>query len=265
MQFDPAQVEDIIRQVVQRLRSDVSSTQPGSQPVHALSPNNDDGQHWASPENQHLRSFCDQANSLTLPLGESNAGEERVRHESHLETTDPGELWLHGRVITLASLRGRWQQLHTVCVPTTSVVTPAVLDELRLRNITLRRGEQSTTQPAVRVAIFADGQPSRDSQSMNVHFMSLRERVEVRAGEVLASISRGEYAIWLADEPFKGTLHLSQAKGQRVVHLPSLSGLQAAISQTQPQAIVIERGAWNLAATANLSKAWVQLLLRGVN
>jgi hypothetical protein len=49
-----------------------------------------------------------------------------------------GQLTVSGRVVTLAALDGRLAGIHQLVVPPQAIVTPAVRDELRRRNVTLR-------------------------------------------------------------------------------------------------------------------------------
>jgi pyruvate/2-oxoglutarate dehydrogenase complex dihydrolipoamide acyltransferase (E2) component len=48
-----------------------------------------------------------------------------------------GRLLLTGRVVTLAAIDGRWSGLRQLVVPPRAIVTPAVRDELRRRNVAL--------------------------------------------------------------------------------------------------------------------------------
>jgi hypothetical protein len=48
-----------------------------------------------------------------------------------------GQLVMTGRVVTLSALDGRWAGIHQLLVPPGAVVTPAVRDELRRRNVAL--------------------------------------------------------------------------------------------------------------------------------
>jgi hypothetical protein len=50
----------------------------------------------------------------------------------------PGQLTISGRVVTLSALDGRLAGVHQVIVSPQAIVTPAVRDELRRRNVALR-------------------------------------------------------------------------------------------------------------------------------
>ncbi len=62
--------------------------------------------------------------------------------ESRASPTPPnpvasGQLVMTGRVVTLSALDGRWAGIHQLVVPPGAIVTPAVRDELRRRNVAL--------------------------------------------------------------------------------------------------------------------------------
>ncbi|MCL4190977.1 MAG: hypothetical protein KJZ87_04460 [Thermoguttaceae bacterium] len=78
-----------------------------------------------------------------------SAAEPAARESS--ETTD--ELRLTGRVVALADIKDRLDQIRRVVVPVRAVVTPAVLDELRRRGVTLVRLDHAPRKPATGLAL----------------------------------------------------------------------------------------------------------------
>jgi hypothetical protein len=60
--------------------------------------------------------------------------------DGHAAPPPAGELRLSDRVVTLAALQDRLASVRRVVVPARAVVTPAVRDELKQRQIELVRG-----------------------------------------------------------------------------------------------------------------------------
>ena len=64
----------------------------------------------------------------------------RLRNSDGANPPAAGELRLSDRVVTLAALKDRLSSVRRVVVPAKAVVTPAVRDELKARQIELVRG-----------------------------------------------------------------------------------------------------------------------------
>jgi hypothetical protein len=61
-----------------------------------------------------------------------------ARPDKPSAAAQPGQLTVSGRVVTLSALDGRLAGVHQVVVSPQAIVTPAVRDELRRRNVALR-------------------------------------------------------------------------------------------------------------------------------
>lgn len=88
----------------------------------------------------------------------------RVAELSPADTNGSGgkhsTLVLDDKVVTLATLERRLGGIRTVVVAERAVVTPAVRDELRQRNIELRNTEKNGTETAARLVVYNES--SRD-------------------------------------------------------------------------------------------------------
>jgi len=71
------------------------------------------------------------------------------------ELPDKGDLVIESRMITMSDVTGQLADKRRLLVPQTALITPAVIDELRRKNITLIRGNTATVKtnnlPAVLV------------------------------------------------------------------------------------------------------------------
>ncbi len=111
---------------------------------------------------RELRHTCATAG---LPVGatagsSSSAAGARVDKPTVAPPAQDGQLMVTGRVVTLSALDGRWAGIHRLVVPPRAIVTPAVRDELRRRNVALcfaappANGSPATT---MLLALVVDG------------------------------------------------------------------------------------------------------------
>jgi hypothetical protein len=90
--------------------------------------------------------------SSAMPPGSQAAGEQRpamtAAPASAGHPANSGDLVVDSRVVTLADVAGRLQSIRRVVVTPQAVVTPAVRDELRRRNVGLAHSAGNEMQPA---------------------------------------------------------------------------------------------------------------------
>lgn len=228
MNLTAAQIEDIVRVVVQRLRSgDVAAPAveaPGKTPA---------------------------SKGLARPA-----------------QPEVGELPLNERVITLASLKDRLSGVQALLVHPKAVVTPAVFDELRQRSIRLVRQLPAGNTAAPRTAplllvasrerLTAMGQRVCSKQAQSVAAENAeRERATIE--QHLADGKSG--AVWCSATPF-ACLAATYGNAQlRAVQLSDLRDLPRALEQAQPNVLVLDCRQWTTPAITNLVRNWYRSLL----
>lgn len=208
---------------------------------------------------------------------------------------EPTELTIDDRVITTHLVEGRLDGKRTLRVGSQSIVTPAVVDLLRAKQIELVRGSRSS-QSAGRHAFPRSGQLSaapfpaskpsapEAASSTNpsaatvapilvcgsaVWFNSLNRHLCPKQALVQACdepavlplvashlASGGRRAIWLSSRPFAAAAAAGRGAGSAVaVQLPSLAELPAALEQAQPQLLIVDAPRWTVAAIGNLVRS----------
>jgi hypothetical protein len=225
MNVTAAQIEQIVRVVLQRLRSDAAALQS---PTLAFS----------------SQSTVAEANADVLQ-------------------PNPGELVVTERVVTLDTLKGRLDGTLAIVVHPKAVVTPAVRDELRARNVRLVRqlssGDNRNARRAPLLLITAHQQIAllgkrvcpQQSQSLAI------EDVNAALAAIVGHLSGGGVgAVWCSDSPFAAVAATLGQSQLRAVQLPELRDLAQAIDQAKPNVIVIDKRVWSEAAIANLIRNW---------
>lgn len=105
------------------------------------------------------------ADGASVPPSFPKAGRDNGQGTATSPPAAPGELALTAPVVTLADLEGRLGALRRLVVPTGAVVTPAVRDELRRRNVALLRSSDVPSRPSgdVRLVAVTHGERSNSS------------------------------------------------------------------------------------------------------
>lgn len=224
MNLTATQIEDIVRVVVERLRTDGAA-----QPVPTATPNT------ATTE------FV--ATKIAEPA--------------------PGEVLLSERVITLESLKSRLNGVTSVVVHPKAVVTPAVRDLLRQHSIRLVKQVPLASVASVRPAPLL-------MVTHQSHFATLSKQVcSQQATTIEASSTSGALsqitdgltnsklgAVWCTDAPFASLAATFGNLQLRAVQLSQLQELPTALSQAQPNVIIVDCAKWKSPAIVKLVNDW---------
>jgi hypothetical protein len=131
MSQSPLLIERVVEEVLRRLRAAAASGATGSLPA-------------------------------SMPSGATGSLSASVPRDETAEAAaaaPDGELTVHCRTVTLASLDGRLDKVRRLMVPARAVVTPAVRDELRRKNVALVFGLAACNRPvkSLRLVVVAMG------------------------------------------------------------------------------------------------------------
>lgn len=187
--------------------------------------------------------------STSAKSGQNNA--EALHTNGQTTTSPPEELVMQERLITLAALDGRLAGIRRVVVPQRAVVTPAVKDELKQRNVQLLRqdaneAEGSVSQPrnaklviAAAITNFDAGALSRSiSQPHDVVSCggSLSEAINQLAGQV----GQGRLAVLLSDAPAAAVVLANRHAGVRAALATSFPAVRRAVEEIGANLLIVE-------------------------
>ncbi len=196
---------------------------------------------------------------------------------SSLAASGPIPLRLEQRLVTLEHLRDYWNGLRTLQVPARCVVTPAVVDELRLRGVALERftttaaGTSSANAEAVGAKLLVLA--ARNSQSglaeqlvgsgVALQWLDQDSRRQDSHDEGLAAVrqqvaSADRFCLWCTSRPFAAMNACCQDGQVAVVQLPQIEDLSRAIEQARPNVIIVDSTRWRLMAIAQLAHNWTR-------
>jgi hypothetical protein len=163
-------------------------------------------------------------------------------------------------VITLELLAGRLEGIAVLQVPQNAVVTPAVIDELKDRGVQLARNSQ------------LDARVHRDipSNLLMVAPISWRaaldDRVEFTAGSQNCSAdvrriavhvnSGGTKALWVTETPFAAARAAAENSAVRAVQLLRGRDLSRAISEAEPNTLILDQLSWDGSQVLDLIADW---------
>ncbi len=221
MNLTATQIEDIVRVVVERLRTGVAA-----------------------------------------PLVQATA----ITPERNVEAI-AGEVTLSERVITLESLTDQLVGTKAILVHPKAVVTPAVKDLLRQKNIRLVRQLPSkvskTSRPAPLVLVA-----NESSQQMLSKRMCTQQATLITARDAASDVSTIEQhlaagkvgAVWCSETPYANVAATLGSKTLRAVQLFGLQDLPHAIEQARPNVLILDGRTWNPSAITNLVSNWFRSL-----
>lgn len=181
------------------------------------------------------------------------------------------ELRLTDAVIALASVRDRLQDVQIVRVPCGSIVTPAVADLLRTKNIQLiRAGSRTSTLPgepekAEQPSLLVCGSAawlSRLPKQLDKNWAMISACADAAAGSLveLHLAAGGLGAVWVTPTPYAAISNFHLTSRSAAIYLPNLSELAQAMNESQPKLIVIGANVWTPAAVGNLVRTWSRSL-----
>lgn len=190
------------------------------------------------------------------------------------EPQSPAALRLEQRLVTLEHLRDSWSGLSVLQVPTRCVVTPAVVDELRLRGVALERftpsistSSTSAETSSAKLLILA----SKNNQSglaeqlggsqVNLQWLDQDSRGQDSHEAGLAAIrqhvaSADRFCLWCTSRPFAAMNACCQDTQVTAIQLPQIEDLARAIDEARPNVIVVDSTRWQKMAIAQLANNW---------
>ena len=178
-----------------------------------------------------------------------------------------GEIRVSDRVVTLESVKDILVDTQAIVVHPKAVVTPAVVDELRKRNIRLVRQLpiQSTQSKRPAPLLLVTTQEllpalSRRVCSQQATTISAQDAVST-ASQIEQNLSDGNFgAIWCSATPFASVAATYGHTRLRAMQLTDLRDLPRAIDQAQPNLLILDCHTWTAPAIANLVRNWYRSL-----
>ena len=238
-----AEIETIVRVVIERLRAveAAPTTRSTSPSVETIRP-------AAAPANDSLRSQPSRSPSA----------------EPAIPT-----LRLNLPLVTLEQVTGQLVGIQVVEIPRKSVVTPAVVDELKQRRVKLKRIDSQSSNPTNRqrtllvvapkgkllaplsgATVVESADADTDLKAIAAHLAQFDSDHQVEGVPQVAGV------IWCSPQPFAAVSATRTLTQLTVVRLASLAELEQAVAECQPNVLVIDSRHWSYAATANLARAW---------
>lgn len=237
-----AEIENIVRLVVERLRSDGCACKNRS----------------AGSSLKSLGSCALQAPSSKVPPA--------------------SVLQLSGRVISFRDIEGRLSGVTSVRILKHAIVTPAARDELSRQSIAIQRVSQfhestsayatASTQPfsPPQIAIIVSKSKSQLLRSMapdcDFHLVPAVEDVHQIIGELIQRWRSEQYWIWTTNQPYAVTAAIGKHVGVpiRSIGLPELAELEAAFEQSRPNLLILDEKRWTTQQVVRLAKSWRKLV-----
>lgn len=180
-------------------------------------------------------------------------------------------LRLEQPLVTLEHLRDRWNGLSVLQVPARCVLTPAVVDEMRLRGVTLERfaatASTNSTSPETTngklLVLATKGNQSGLAERLVQHHVKLRwlEQDSDEAG--LAEVRRhvataDQFCLWCASRPFAAMKACCRDARVSAVQLSQIEDLAQAMDEARPNVIVVDATRWRPVAIAQLTNSWMR-------
>ncbi len=171
------------------------------------------------------------------------------------------------QVVALEHLRGALTDVTTVQVRSDAIVTPAVMDELRSKNIKLRRtrSPHSSGPAAKKILLLSCGQLTsivgRSRQLENCEALAIGDQTADATRAATQRIQQDSSAriVWHTPKPFAASL-VSQGPGKtRAVQLNHPGQLQQAIQEASPNLLILDSALWTDSAVVRLLNQWSQV------
>ncbi len=181
---------------------------------------------------------------------------EPVDDSDTVTTSNNSVLQVANRVVTLVDLEPRLKDVNVLQVSASAVLTPAVVDELRNRDIQLDRtlpvknvGSPDHDLLMVAPPLQLNGligvtKPERSSIDETVQEIVLHQQV------------KNGSAIWLATSPYAAVCAAGRRTALRVVRLGSSGELRQAVTECQPNVLVVDAAKWSSQAIVALADLW---------
>lgn len=176
-------------------------------------------------------------------------------------------LCLEQAVVSLEQLRDLPQDLTTLQVTSSAVVTPAVHDELRAKNIKLERIASAGKDTAESAEILVIGTSqlaasvTRSRNLLGCKTIACGDQIDeaTRAASQRIVNDSSSRTVWYTSKPFAASL-VSQGRGKtRAVQLMHPNQLAQATQEASPNLLILDRAHWNDAAVVRLLTQWSQV------
>ncbi len=180
---------------------------------------------------------------------------------------DPAVLRLQQKLVTLENVREHWNGIKRLQVPQSTVVTPAVRDELRQRGIVLERVQnnaslQSESRSSKLLLIVPTAKKTgigTQLEPLGVTMQSNASNTEQAQTIVQQHVSNeGHACIWCTPQPFAAARAAANSTETIAVHLPKLEKLAQAIEEARPNTLILDDGEWTAQSVVNLARAWAR-------
>ncbi len=179
-------------------------------------------------------------------------------------TLPASTLVLDERLITLDSLKGKLADKTSLQVPHNAVLTPAVLDELRGHGVELQKVNFAPAPntwpggPDSRLLVVAGGSLHAALGTLG-EFTACSKNSPADVRRIAAHLnSGGKAAIWNTTTPFAAIRAAASNSSLQAVQLHRLEDWQRAVSQADPNVVIIDQESWK----ANQLQKLALLMLR---
>lgn len=198
--------------------------------------------------------------SVVLKRLQSMTAAPIVTQDSGSAAEDAHLLQLSCSLVTLESLRDRLSDISVVQVPKHAVVTPAVVDELRSRGISLQKIDSTASDSCVSASpLLVISPPGRqidqgDSSIVQVQSNRCPDEARLLARHVAVQNGRG---IWWTIHPYSAALACRSKQEIRAVQLLRPEDLGRAIDQANPNVLILDDQNWSSGNITNVLGAWL--------
>jgi len=219
------------------------------------------------------------ADTLVVPSSQERTTNDGMALGVGQTKTCDGVLHLTSGVISLSEVQDRLSGIHTVQIGKKALVTPAVSDELRRRNVRLARvGERPTNNPRLRVQAAEADSPSAHSFQLIASSDKLKTIIAVVKGipvrarstdlttvelvqQILHDWQQDTRAVWCSLEPYAAAMACMTGGQQRLraIGLHHPAELIQAVGQCHPNVLVVDDRRWSGYQVARLIQSWSSL------
>lgn len=215
-QWNQADIEHLVSLVVDRLIGPDTTHAPTGQPIPKK---------YAAPQ------------QFAAPPKQTQAATSQPKNN----TPSAAELVLGERLVTLETLRNRLKGVTSVQVSSKAIVTPAVRDELKDRNISLTVADNTpAASPLSKLAVLAYGEPaelSAWSQQVSVERETDPRRAVARAVNLTRQTG---LAVLLCKDAAAAACLANRTAGIRALAAPATSALESAMRAIGANLVVVD-------------------------
>ena len=188
----------------------------------------------------------------------------QATHTSSGDSARSGVLRVCHPVVSMESVAGKLNGLHTLEVSNRAVVTPAVADELRSRKVRLvrlTRSQQSASsgQPHQRgLLVVASASWQTHARTVG-EFACTSQNASADVCRIAAHLNSGGLAvIWSTDTPFAAMRASSVNSTLRAILLPSLDDVARGVREAEPNVMILDQQRWDGESLVQLAGDWMR-------